>query len=129
MKSKRQYEEFDVMVMKHLENEHTNFAINEFPVMEDSAIEEYWIQMVDEHRSFRDKLFHDWEKAVNMTGNNSIPTKKELKKLKAKELRELAAQNPLNHFLQNSVQDILDERWEELAREESRSNNNLKDEL
>ena len=54
--------EGDVIVMEDLEAEGAlSFAIDEFPEMEEDAIETFWIAKVERERLERDRTFDRWE--------------------------------------------------------------------
>lgn len=103
MQSEQPFDVFNIMVMRHLETNHRNFAIDTFPVMKDDAIEEFWIQMVENHREKRQNLFALWD------SQRFEPS--ELEEWKAKDLRKLAKQDP---SYQTLIDKILDQRWAQL---------------
>uniref|UniRef100_A0A7S2CNQ6 Uncharacterized protein n=1 Tax=Octactis speculum TaxID=3111310 RepID=A0A7S2CNQ6_9STRA len=54
-------EVYEVMVMRHKEDGTFSFAIDDFPEMDDDAIERFWIQKVEEHRRSREEAFRQME--------------------------------------------------------------------
>ena len=54
-------EEFDVVVMRNKVDGFMSFAINEFPEMDDIAVEKFWIKKVKEKRSQREEVFRKIE--------------------------------------------------------------------
>jgi hypothetical protein len=55
--SGKETEEFRFIVMKHKFDNVTTLAVDEFPVMKEDAIEEFYIQMVKERRKKRQQAF------------------------------------------------------------------------
>ena len=53
--------ERDVIVMEDLEDGGLSFAIDEFPEMNDDAVEAFWIQKVERERAERERTFAAWE--------------------------------------------------------------------
>jgi GTPase SAR1 family protein len=54
-------EKFHMIVMTHKEDNVTTLAIEEFPVMDDDAIEEFYINKIEERRKMRNKAFEELE--------------------------------------------------------------------
>lgn len=52
----------NVMVMVSLsDNKSRSFAIDEFPEMDDDAMEDFWIRKVEAHRAAREAVLREWE--------------------------------------------------------------------
>mmetsp|Transcript_5210 Transcript_5210/g.14779 ORF Transcript_5210/g.14779 Transcript_5210/m.14779 type:complete len:155 (-) Transcript_5210:109-573(-) len=60
-KSGQPTEAFNFMHMTHLEDGVVNFAVDDFPAMDEEAIEEYWIKMVEEKRKRRTEVLQRFE--------------------------------------------------------------------
>ena len=54
-------ETFEVIVMEHIEDHLKSFAIDEFPDMDEVAIENFWIRKVGLKRKFREEAFRRLE--------------------------------------------------------------------
>jgi hypothetical protein len=63
-KSGKTTESFEIVVMKHLEDGVRSFAINEFPEMNEDAIEEFYIRKVEARRRKREESFRRLEFAA-----------------------------------------------------------------
>ncbi|ETW08878.1 hypothetical protein H310_01373 [Aphanomyces invadans] len=59
-KSRQPVESFSVVVMQSKADDVWSFAIDDFPVMDEDAIEMYWIDMVEKRRRAREAVFADW---------------------------------------------------------------------
>ena len=59
--SKSDTENFDIVVMKHKEDGIRSIAIDEFPVMNEDAIEKFWINKVEEKKIAREEAFRRLE--------------------------------------------------------------------
>lgn len=64
-KSGLKEEDYTVVVMKHAHEDYSTIAINEFPDMDENAIEEFYINKVEKKRSDREKIFQRWEASIN----------------------------------------------------------------
>lgn len=60
-KSYSPVEAFTVIVMRNKIDDSMSFAIDEFPAMDESAIEKFWIQKVKEKRSQKEEMFRKIE--------------------------------------------------------------------
>jgi hypothetical protein len=59
---------FDFVVMTHREDGVKSFAIDEFPIMDEIAAEEFWVKKVDKHRRVKEEAFRKLEiEAVKIT--------------------------------------------------------------
>jgi len=58
-KSGEATEVFDFVVMTHKDDGVKSFAIDEFPVMDENAIETFWIDKVQERRSQKERTFRE----------------------------------------------------------------------
>ena len=54
-------EDYDVVVMRSKIDGSISFAINEFPVMDELAVEQFWIEKVKEKRRQREEVFRKLE--------------------------------------------------------------------
>lgn len=71
-RSKREVEDFEMMVLESKPrveervggkyNATRSIAIDEFPEMDEDAIESFWVKMVEERRQRRRELFEKWER-------------------------------------------------------------------
>ena len=63
-KSGKPVESFEIVVMKHFEDGVRSFAINQFPEMNEDAIEEFYIRKVEARRRKREESFRRLELAA-----------------------------------------------------------------
>jgi hypothetical protein len=59
--SRKLVENFHMIVMRHKEDNVTTLAIDEFPIMDEDAIEEFYIRKIEERRKLRDQAFDELE--------------------------------------------------------------------
>jgi hypothetical protein len=110
-----------------------SIAIDEFPAMQEDAIEQFWIEMVEARRKRRRQLFKEWtnEKDQNVTfskkkqqTNRKINKKKlrleDLQKMSTKNLRLLLSSTTtkISPELRQAMTNIIDERWDKLEKME-----------
>ncbi len=60
-KSGQDTEKFTFILMKNKFDDSVSFAIDEFPVMDETAIEKFWIDKVKHKRSQKDEIFRRLE--------------------------------------------------------------------
>lgn len=70
-KSGKPVEIFEIVVMKHFEDGVRSFAINEFPEMNEDAIEEFYIRKVEARRRKREESFRKLELAAFKSRQNA----------------------------------------------------------
>lgn len=141
-RSKRDVEDFELMVLESKprveERASGNFnatrsvAIDEFPEMDEDAIETFWVQMVEERRRRRWELFRKWEQEdaedestatqpvepVEAVEEEAPPrivqkqtlTLEELQAMPTKQLRQLLATSESTSQLRAAITAILDDR-------------------
>lgn len=143
--SKKLEEAFDMIFLEAKPSVSTNkdaaskanltrsIAIDEFPVMQEDAIEEFWIRMVEERRAKRQALFSKWIaegqgseskplQAVEKEQKKPKPKKKltlaKLHAMTTKQLRKLLTAPEMSSELRETITGIIDERWEVLVKSE-----------
>ncbi|POM73623.1 hypothetical protein PHPALM_9515 [Phytophthora palmivora] len=152
-RSKQDVENFEMMVLEskpRIEerasgkfNATRSIAIDEFPEMDEDAIENFWVQMVEERRRRRRELFDKWEREGDLDSKNDVllepemreqPTTSSVEKvtktltiaelqiMPTKQLRQLLTTPESTAPLRAAISAILDERLTQLEqREEARS--------
>lgn len=142
-RSKRPSEEFDMMVLESKplpgeprtaalrRNATRTIAIDEFPAMDEAAIEQFWIRKVEDRRQRRRELFASWEKGRSTDQPAAEPpavTKKkkhvkkstlsldELANMSTQQLRTLLTSPVSTPELREAVAVVLDERLDRLER-------------
>ncbi|OWZ23535.1 hypothetical protein PHMEG_0001559 [Phytophthora megakarya] len=143
-RSKKEVENFEMMVLEskpRIEerasgefNATRSIAIDEFPEMDEDAIETFWVQMVEEKRRRRRELFEKWEREgveidKNVEDTRQQPTSPvekvtktltidELQGMPTKQLRQLLATPESTAPLRAAISAILDERLTQLEQHE-----------
>ncbi|ETO63909.1 hypothetical protein F444_18452 [Phytophthora nicotianae P1976] len=140
-RSKQEVEDFEMMVLEskpRIEerasgkfNATRSIAIDEFPEMDEDAIENFWIEMVEQRRQRRRELFDKWEReeqeneASSSTNQPEKVTKTltldELQKMPTKQLRQLLTPES-TAALRAAISAILDERLTLLEQREEALN-------
>ncbi|KUG01039.1 hypothetical protein AM587_10009936 [Phytophthora nicotianae] len=140
-RSKQEVEDFEMMVLEskpRIEerasgkfNATRSIAIDEFPEMDEDAIENFWIEMVEQRRQRRRELFDKWEReeqeneassSTNQPGKvTKTLTLDELQKMPTKQLRQLLTPES-TAALRAAISAILDERLTLLEQREEALN-------
>jgi hypothetical protein len=132
--STKSSEKFDFIVLKSHEDGVLSFAIDEFPLMQESAIEKYWIEMVDEHRRKREKTFFELEEkgleadaqiAQNelkvLSKHVSLSAEREKYAQMSTESLQVLEKAPTVHEYQRHIIGVeLDKRWKEHYRQQQK---------
>ncbi|DAZ94167.1 TPA: hypothetical protein N0F65_008259 [Lagenidium giganteum] len=143
-RSRQPTEDFQLIVLESKEkylspdhNDSRSFAIDEFPVMDEDAIEEFWIAMVEDRRRRRNKLFAQWLQQESEAENQSTEseasparpqtvsakqskkkrktlTLEDLDKMSTKQLRRLLHAPESTVELRDAITAIIDDRWDHL---------------
>ncbi|KAJ8544367.1 hypothetical protein ON010_g11902 [Phytophthora cinnamomi] len=138
-RSKRDVEDFEMMVLESKPrveerasgtyNATRSIAIDEFPEMDEDAIESFWVKMVEGRRQRRRELFEKWEREAGVSDEQQAevenkeqttegPVEKvtktltidELQAMPAKQLRQLLTTPESTAPLRAAISAILDER-------------------
>lgn len=115
-------------------NSTRSIAIDMFPVMDEDAIEQFWIQMVEKRRRKRHDLFEQWTQeargpiATDPSTNQDAKVKKKTKKITIDELQAMTTKQ-LRQILLSKAQgstelrevitSIIDARWDLLEQHEN----------
>jgi DTW domain-containing protein YfiP len=94
-----------------------SFAIDEFPVMDEDAIEEYWIRKVEAHKKMREESFAEMEREyLEQFSEGSID--KELfsrfEKIATAQLRKMTRDAETLPHEKEAIHAVLDARWQKL---------------
>lgn len=109
------YENFEIMVMEHFDNKEKSFSIDRFPKLKESAVEEYWIKMVEAKRKDRKQHFEQFQQLeVEMAQDMEY-----LRGLKIFELRKLERLESTSAQVKENIQNIIQERWSILEKMET----------
>ena len=104
---------FDVMVMRHLEDGTYSFAIDEFPEMDEDAIEMFWIEKVERHRDMREQAFKQMElEALEHAAVTASPdlVASDLQSMTSDELLRILSQET-DAARRRAALRIIDARW------------------
>ncbi|KAF4045408.1 hypothetical protein GN244_ATG02151 [Phytophthora infestans] len=151
-RSKRQEEDFEMMVLESKPriderasgkfNVTRSIAIDEFPEMDEDAIENFWVKMVEDRRQRRRELFEQWEREDTLENaeqdapqvkSNEVNTEQpekvtktltldELQQMPTKQLRQLLTTPESTAPLRAAISAILDERLTLLEQREEQMN-------
>jgi hypothetical protein len=81
-RSRQEKEKYEMIVMRHKEDGVRSFAIDEFPDMDEGAIESFWIRKVEKKRKLRKEAFRRLEIESLLLGEepglDSLPMKEKI---------------------------------------------------
>ena len=111
------YSTHEVMVMRNLEDGVHSFAIDEFPVMDEDAIEEFWIRKVEAHKKMREESFAEMEREyLEQFADSGADAElyARLEKMGTGELRKVARDPDALPYEKEAAHAVLDARWRKL---------------
>jgi len=120
-----------VLVMCNLEDGSLSLAIDDFPEMDDDAIESFWVARVESHRRSREASFRgmelEWLERHGDDGGAATPPKRpaaeaqgadtdiaSLRRRSTRDLRKMLRDPLVGAALKATLRDVLDTRWEKL---------------
>jgi len=80
-KSGKAAEVYRLVVMKDYHDGSWSFAIDEFPEMEEKALEEFYIQKVEDHRARREETFRRIRRASSVCSSRGLQVMPQVGKL------------------------------------------------
>jgi hypothetical protein len=98
-----------------------SFAIDEFPVMDEDAIEEYWIRKVEAHKKMREESFAEMEREYLEQFSDGTVDKElysRLEKIATAQLRKMVRDPETMPSEKEAIHAVLDARWQKLEKME-----------
>ena len=97
--SKQKWETFEVIIMTHKDDGVRSFAIDEFPVMDEDAIESFWVDKMERKKVEREDTFRRLEIQAllhkqndGLLAGDAITSQADLDAIDSADLRELLTQ-------------------------------------